>query len=84
MRLRWELALLPRECVFPKLLQPRNFLYPPEHCKGLCSMEQTLTKPVLKKRCDAVDTLLCSRSIWGLGVRLVPPGLARFPTRKMP
>lgn len=83
MRLGWELALLPGECVFPKLLQPRNFLYPPEHCKGLCSMEQTLTNAVLKKS-DVVDTLLCFRSIWSLGVRLVPPGLAQFRTHKMP
>ena len=47
-------------------------------------MEQTLTNPVLKKRSDAVDTLLCFRSIWSLGVRLVPPGLAQFPTHRMP
>lgn len=84
MRLGWELAFSPGECVFPKLLQPRNFLDPPEHCKGLCSMEQTSTNPVLKKRNDAVDRMLYSRNIWSLGVRLVPLGLAQFPTHKMP
>lgn len=45
-------------------------------------MEQTLTNPVLKS--DVVDTLFCFRSIRSLGVRLVPPGLAQFPTHKMP